>query len=66
MHATHSHRLSRPHSAQTRTAGPQPSPLLRWAQIATCGLVACLALSACGGDDNNGSDGKAREVRCAR
>ncbi len=40
---------------------------LRWGQAVAGGLVLCLALSACGGDDDHtGSDGKAREVRCAR
>ncbi|WP_394788526.1 hypothetical protein [Rhodoferax sp.] len=64
MHASQSLRHTHPSAAPTSTA--RPSRLLHWGQVLAGGLAVCLLLSACGGDDNNGSDGKAREVRCAR
>ncbi len=67
MHATPSHRATRPIAALTPATHTRPSRLRHWGQALVGGLAVCLLLSACGGDDdNNGSEGKARDVRCAR
>jgi hypothetical protein len=57
-----------------RTAGRPPmtthlrgNRAVRWGRAIASGLAVCLVLTACGGGDSaTGSDGKAREVRCAR
>nr|WP_315234486.1 hypothetical protein [uncultured Albidiferax sp.] len=66
MHASQSPRHSRSTAAKPLSTRPRASRLLRWGQVLAGGLAVCLALSGCGGGDNNGSDGKARDVRCAR
>lgn len=73
MHASDSPRPTRsPAALTTATTRPgpsRPSPSSRsrhWGRVLASGLAVCLLLSACGGDDNNGSEGQAREVRCAR
>lgn len=64
--------IPRTYAAGPRSSSVHARPASRggWSRAAIAsGLLLSLLLSACGGDDsgsNTGSDGKAREVHCAR